>query len=134
MTWPLRATGIGQNPPFPQPLPPRPFRGSSPRPRVPCGSASRSAQSGAIDVSFDRGLVRELLAHLITDPDAAMEYFYARLFADNPGLRGLFPYAMTQTRAAVFGMLASIVGSLDDEQATRGRLWASWPGITASSA
>ncbi len=80
------------------------------------------AQSEAIDVSFDRGLVRELLAHLITDRDAAMEYFYARLFADNPGLRGLFPYAMTHTRSAVFGMLASIAGSLDDEQATEAAL------------
>ena len=61
------------------------------------------------DATFDRQLVRDLLAHLITDPDVAMEYFYARLFADNPGLRGLFPYTMTQTRDAVFGMLAGLV-------------------------
>ena len=74
------------------------------------------------DASFDRQLVRELLADLITDPDVAMEYFYARLFADNPGLRGLFPYTMTQTRAAVFGMLARLVWMLDDEEATRGAL------------
>ena len=76
-------------------------------------------QSGRPDASFDRGLVRELLAHLITDPDAAMEYFYARLFADHPGMRGLFPYTMTQTRAAVFGVLARLVWMLDDEEATR---------------
>jgi NAD(P)H-flavin reductase/hemoglobin-like flavoprotein len=86
-------------------------------------SAARLGQpgtpSGPPDASFDRPLVRELLAHLSADPDAAMEYFYARLFADNPGLRGLFPYTMTQTRAAVFGMLARLVGMLDDEEAAQ---------------
>jgi len=51
-----------------------------------------------------------------------MEYLYARLFADNPGLRGLFPYTMTQTRVAVFGLLARLVGMLDDEEATQGAL------------
>jgi NAD(P)H-flavin reductase/hemoglobin-like flavoprotein len=71
------------------------------------------------DASFDRQLVRELLAHLSTDHDAAMNYFYARLFADNPGLRGLFPYTMTETRAAVFEMLASLVRKLDDEVETQ---------------
>jgi len=79
-------------------------------------------QPGSPDASFDRPLVRDLLAHLITDPDVAMEYFYARLFTDNPGLRGLFPYTMTQTRVAVFGMLARLVWNLDDEEATQAAL------------
>jgi NAD(P)H-flavin reductase/hemoglobin-like flavoprotein len=76
-------------------------------------------QPGLPDASFDRQLVRQLFAHLNADPDVAMKYFYARLFADNPGLRGLFPYTMTQTRAAVFGMLASLVRNLDDEGETQ---------------
>jgi len=45
-----------------------------------------------------------------------MEYLYARLFADNPDLRGLYPYSMRHTRAAVFRMLAALAGKLDDEQ------------------
>src|ERR1022692_4347863 len=152
MSWPLRETGIGQNQPFPRPLPRRPFRVNSPIPRLPHGSASQGRSrrhpmpastaswagtcsrtrspipteprrdSAPPDASFDRQLVRDLLAHLITDPDVAMEYFYARLFADNPGLRGLFPYTMTQTRDAVFGMLAGLVRKLDDEEATQGVL------------
>jgi NAD(P)H-flavin reductase/hemoglobin-like flavoprotein len=47
-----------------------------------------------------------------------MKYFFARLFAANPGMRALFPYSMTQTRAAVFGMLCALAGKLDDEQET----------------
>jgi len=45
-----------------------------------------------------------------------MEYFFARLFAGHPDLRALFPYSMTQTRAAVFGMLCALIGKLDNEQ------------------
>lgn len=47
-----------------------------------------------------------------------MEYFFARLFADHPELRGLFPYEMTQTRAALFRMLTAILTGLDDQQRT----------------
>ena len=51
-----------------------------------------------------------------------MEYFYARLFADHPELRGLFPYEMTQTRAAVFRMLTTVLTGLDDERQTEQQL------------
>ncbi len=78
----------------------------------------QAKEPNSAEASFDRRLVRELLGHLTADPDVAMEYFYARLFTDNPGLRGLFPYAMTQTRAAVFRMLTALVKNLDDEHAT----------------
>ncbi len=81
-----------------------------------------ATRPGIPDASFDRRLVRQLLAHLSADSDLAMEYFYARLFADHPELRGLFPYTMTQTRFAVFGMLARLVENLDDEDATRATL------------
>ena len=47
-----------------------------------------------------------------------MEYFYARLFTAHPELRGLFPHAMTQTRAAVFRELASLIAGLDDQDRT----------------
>jgi NAD(P)H-flavin reductase/hemoglobin-like flavoprotein len=69
-----------------------------------------------VAAAFDRGPIRELLVHAAGDPDRAMQYFYARLFADHPDLRGLFPYSMTQTRAAVFGMLAALVRHLDGER------------------
>jgi len=71
-----------------------------------------------VDAAFDRRPIRDLLARAAGDPDRAMEYFFARLFADHPDLRGLFPYSMTQTRASVFGMLAVLVRQLDDEHET----------------
>jgi len=70
------------------------------------------------DGSFDRRPIRDLISHMAGDPDGAMEYFFARLFAGHPDLRALFPYSMTQTRAAVFGMLCALAGKLDDEQET----------------
>jgi NAD(P)H-flavin reductase/hemoglobin-like flavoprotein len=70
------------------------------------------------DTSFDRRLVRAVLGRLGADQDAAMEYFFARLFADHPDLRGLFPYEMTQTRAAVFRMLTTLLTGLDDQRCT----------------
>jgi hypothetical protein len=73
---------------------------------------------GLAEANFDRKLVRNLLAYLITDPDVAMEFFYARLFADHPDLRGLFPYEMTQTRVAVFRQLATLVRNLADAKGT----------------
>ncbi len=47
-----------------------------------------------------------------------MEYFYARLFTAHPDLRGLFPHAMTQTRAAVFRELSGLIAGLDDQRRT----------------
>ncbi len=67
---------------------------------------------------FDRRAIKELLADVTADPDAAMEYLYARLFTAHPELRGLFPHAMTQTRAAVFRGLASLIAGLDDKGRT----------------
>ncbi len=78
-----------------------------------------SGAPGLAEANFDRNLVRNLLAYLITDPDVAMEYFYARLFADHPDLRGLFPYEMTQTRVAVFRKLVTLVRNLADAGGTR---------------
>jgi NAD(P)H-flavin reductase/hemoglobin-like flavoprotein len=72
----------------------------------------------SITADFDRRLIREVLKHLAAGPEVAMEFLFARLFAAHPELRGLFPYGMTQTRAAVFGELAAIIGGLDDQERT----------------
>jgi len=72
----------------------------------------------AITADFDRRPIRDLLKHLAADPDAAMEYLFARLFAAHPVMRALFPHGMTQTRAAVFGELAGIIAGLDDQERT----------------
>ncbi len=74
------------------------------------------ARVGAPD--FDRRTIKQFLAEAEADPHAVMEYFYARLFTAHPDLRGMFPHAMTQTRAAVFGHLSSIIAGLDDQQRT----------------
>jgi NAD(P)H-flavin reductase/hemoglobin-like flavoprotein len=81
-------------------------------------SADSDAPAKAIAADFDRRPIRVLLKHLAAEPDAAMEYFFAMLFAAHPELRGLFPHGMTQTRAAVFGELATIIGGLDDQERT----------------
>jgi NAD(P)H-flavin reductase/hemoglobin-like flavoprotein len=62
--------------------------------------------------------VKASFAFLASEPQQAMETMYARLFAANPELRTLFPFAMTDTRAAVFGMLARLVEGLDNLPAT----------------
>jgi NAD(P)H-flavin reductase/hemoglobin-like flavoprotein len=80
--------------------------------------AQPEASASAITPDFDRRPIRDLRKHLATDPDAAMEYLFARLFAAHPGLRGLFPHGMTQTRAAVFNELAGIIAGLDDQERT----------------
>src|SRR5260370_42385234 len=76
----------------------------------------QAGQRQVPDVVFDRRPVKDLLTHLGGDPEGAMEYFYARLFADNPDLRAMFPYSMTQTRAAVFGMPAPLIRGPDETQ------------------
>jgi NAD(P)H-flavin reductase/hemoglobin-like flavoprotein len=62
----------------------------------------------------DRQLVKASFACIAAEPQQAMETMYARLFAANPELRALFPFAMTQTRAAFFAMLTRLVEGLDD--------------------
>ncbi|HUJ04760.1 MAG TPA: globin domain-containing protein [Streptosporangiaceae bacterium] len=66
----------------------------------------------------DRYLVRQSFTHLMFDSRQAMEYLFARLFAANPELRGLYPLEMTQTRSAVFQMLARLVWGIEDAAAT----------------
>jgi NAD(P)H-flavin reductase/hemoglobin-like flavoprotein len=85
-------------------------------------SAAQPAIQKAADTPLsddsDRRLVKASFAFLASEPQQAMETMYARLFTANPELRTLFPFAMTDTRAAVFGMLTRLVEGLDNLPAT----------------
>lgn len=60
-------------------------------------------------------LVKESFARLLSQGPAAMQYFYARLFAANPDCRALFPTSMTAQRERMFAALARLVWSLDNQ-------------------
>jgi NAD(P)H-flavin reductase/hemoglobin-like flavoprotein len=59
--------------------------------------------------------VKESFGPLMSAGPAAMEYFYARLFAANPDCRTLFPMSMTAQRERMFAALARLVWSLDNQ-------------------
>lgn len=65
--------------------------------------------------TFNWRLVKQSFAYATSDGVAAAEYFYARLFAVNPGIRGLFPASMTVQRERMFAALSRVVWSLDTE-------------------
>jgi NAD(P)H-flavin reductase/hemoglobin-like flavoprotein len=58
-------------------------------------------------------LVKESFAAIEACRQQAMEYFYARLFVQNPELRSMFPLAMSMHRQRVFDALATMVQSMD---------------------
>lgn len=60
-------------------------------------------------------LVKQSFAHATSDAVAAAEYFYARLFAVNPGVRALFPTSMAVQRERMFAALSRVIWSLDTE-------------------
>lgn len=60
-------------------------------------------------------LVKQSFAQATFDGVAAAENFYARLFAVNPGIRGLFPPSMTVQRERMFAALGRVIWSLDTE-------------------
>jgi NAD(P)H-flavin reductase/hemoglobin-like flavoprotein len=60
-------------------------------------------------------LVKESFARLMSYGSAAMEYFYARLFAANPDSRALFPTSMTTQRERLLAVLTRLVWSLDNQ-------------------
>jgi NAD(P)H-flavin reductase/hemoglobin-like flavoprotein len=59
-------------------------------------------------------IVKESFGYLMSEGPAAMEYFYARLFATSPDTRALFPMGMTEQRERMFGALSGLVSSLDN--------------------
>jgi NAD(P)H-flavin reductase/hemoglobin-like flavoprotein len=86
-----------------------PLTGSPPSPQ----SADRAAAGRAHTKDFDARLVKESFAYVASDPGAAMEYFYARLFVRYPEMRSMFPHAMHEHMERVFASLSRIVWSID---------------------
>ncbi|MFC7642525.1 globin domain-containing protein [Streptosporangium lutulentum] len=64
-------------------------------------------------MSLNPRLVKESFAVIEPVADKAAAYFYGRLFAGNPHLRGMFPPAMDVQRDRLFSALTRIVWSLD---------------------
>ncbi|NUP03331.1 MAG: flavohemoprotein [Nonomuraea sp.] len=64
-------------------------------------------------MSLNPRLVKESFSLVEPVADKAAAYFYGRLFAENPHLRGMFPPAMDIQRDRLFGALTRIVWSLD---------------------
>jgi NAD(P)H-flavin reductase/hemoglobin-like flavoprotein len=63
---------------------------------------------------FDARRVKESFSSLAENADAAMEYFYARLFVHYPEIRSMFPHAMHDHMQRVFAALTRIVWSIDN--------------------
>ncbi|MEV4178250.1 MULTISPECIES: globin domain-containing protein [unclassified Nonomuraea] len=64
-------------------------------------------------MSLNPRLVKESFSVVEPLADKATAYFYGRLFAENPHLRGMFPPAMDVQRDRLFSALTRIVWSLD---------------------
>ena len=64
-------------------------------------------------MAFNPRLVKESFAVIEPVAGKAAAYFYGRLFAENPHLRGMFPPAMDHQRDRLFGALTRVVWSLD---------------------
>lgn len=78
-------------------------------PAVPDQDAA-SGQPGSPDQALLT--IKKTFACVAEAGDAAVGFFYARLFAQDPGLRRLFPPAMDEQRDRLFQALAHIVESL----------------------
>jgi NAD(P)H-flavin reductase/hemoglobin-like flavoprotein len=57
-------------------------------------------------------LVGETFSYVAANPEAAMEYFYARLFVHHPEMRSMFPHAMSDHMGRVFQALTHIVQNI----------------------
>ncbi|MFG1755078.1 globin domain-containing protein [Streptosporangium sandarakinum] len=64
-------------------------------------------------MSLNPRLVKESFAVIEPVADRAAAYFYGRLFAVNPHMRGMFPPAMDAQRDRLFGALTRIAWSID---------------------
>jgi NAD(P)H-flavin reductase/hemoglobin-like flavoprotein len=72
-----------------------------------------AAGSPVAGADFDAQLVRQSFAHVQENSDAAMEYFYARLFVHHREMRSMFPHAMRDHMEHVFAALARMVSAID---------------------
>src|SRR5437868_14270708 len=73
----------------------------------------RSLRWRTSKMAFNPRLVKESFAVIEPVAGKAAAYFYGRLFAENPHLRGMFPPAMDHQRDRLFGALTRVVWSLD---------------------
>jgi NAD(P)H-flavin reductase/hemoglobin-like flavoprotein len=79
----------------------------------PAGAAGGPVASVADEGDFNPRLIKESFAYMAENSEAAMEYFYARLFVHHPQMRPMFPHAMQDHMERVFAALARIVWSID---------------------
>jgi NAD(P)H-flavin reductase/hemoglobin-like flavoprotein len=78
--------------------------------------AQRAEQPGSVTAAdLEPRLIKESFGRLMSAGPAAMEYFYARLFAANPDCRALFPTSMRAQRERMFAALFRLVWSLDNQ-------------------
>lgn len=88
-------------------------------------SGRPSSPPQPVSTSFsavDAALIRSSFAHVMADPPRAMEYFFARLFAQSAEIRALFPLAMAETRTTTFEMLARLIWNLDSRAESENQL------------
>ncbi|MEO3801853.1 globin domain-containing protein [Nonomuraea sp. B1E8] len=67
-------------------------------------------------MSLNPRLVKESFSVIEPVAEQATAYFYGRLFAENPHLRGMFPPALDVQRDRLFSALTRIVWSLDSPE------------------
>jgi len=81
------------------------------------GSAAATTAPGKAEKTptINWRVVKQSFAYAASDAVEASEYFYARLFAANPGIRALFPTSMTVQRERMFAALSKLIWSLDSE-------------------
>jgi NAD(P)H-flavin reductase/hemoglobin-like flavoprotein len=79
----------------------------------PAPAAGQNAACAEDDGGFDPRLVKESFAYVAENSEAAMEYFFARLFVHYPEMRPMFPHAMRDHMERVFASLARIVWTVD---------------------
>lgn len=79
----------------------------------PALAAGQTPASAEDDGGLDRRLVKESFAYVAENSEAAMEYFFARLFVHYPEMRPMFPHAMRDHMVRVFASLDRIVWSVD---------------------
>jgi NAD(P)H-flavin reductase/hemoglobin-like flavoprotein len=75
-----------------------------------CGQSPARAED---DRRSEPRLIKDSFAYMAENSEAAMEYFYARLFVHYPEMRPMFPHAMRDHRERVFASLARIVWTFD---------------------
>ncbi len=83
-------------------------------------------------MSLNPRLVKESFSVVEPVAERAAAYFYGRLFAQSPHLRGMFPRRWTSRRDRLFGSLTRIVWMLDSPDSLGG-IWGNSVGTTVNT-